>query len=81
MGNIANKYASKVYITDDNPRNENSNIIRKSILLACPKAVEIPNRRLAIKKSIYELKDNKILIIAGKGHEKIQIIKIPSTKS
>ena len=75
MGLIANKYASKVYITDDNPRNENPHIIRKSILLNCSNAIEIPNRRIAIKKAINDLNEKKILIIAGKGHEDKQIIK------
>ena len=29
MGDIANKFANKVYITDDNPRNEIPSKIRK----------------------------------------------------
>ena len=32
MAMIANKYAKKVYLTDDNPRNENPSKIRKNIL-------------------------------------------------
>ncbi len=74
MGLIANKYASRVYITDDNPRKENASSIRKNIIKYCPSAIEIPNRRQAISKSIKDLKLNEILIIAGKGHEKKQII-------
>ncbi len=75
MGKIANKYASKVYITDDNPRNENAAMIRKTILKNCPDGIEIPGRKKAIITSLKELKINEILIIAGKGHEKVQIIK------
>ncbi len=75
MGKIANKFADKVYVTDDNPRNENASKIRKSILSQCSKAKELINRREAIKKSINELTKNKILIIAGKGHENKQYIK------
>ena len=75
MGIIANKFASKIYITDDNPRNENPSNIRKNILKYCPRAIEIPDRKKAIKLAIQEIKMNEILIIAGKGHEKIQIIK------
>ena len=75
MGKIANKFADKVYITDDNPRNENASKIRKTIISQCSKAKELPNRREAIKKSINELTKNKILIIAGKGHENKQYIK------
>ena len=29
MGSIAKKYCEKIYVTDDNPRNENSSKIRK----------------------------------------------------
>ena len=31
MAKIANKYCKKIYITDDNPRNENPNKIRKEL--------------------------------------------------
>ncbi len=75
MGIIANKYASKVYITDDNPRNENASKIRKTILKYCPFGIEIPDRKKAIKIALKNLNFNEVLIIAGKGHEKIQIIK------
>jgi len=75
MGLIASKFAAKVYITDDNPRNEDPSKIRKAILSKCKNATEIPNRRQAIQKAIYDLKDENILIIAGKGHEDKQITK------
>ena len=75
MGLIANKFAAKVYVTDDNPRNENPFKIRQPILSKCPKAVEIPDRSTAIQKAINELNNGEILIIAGKGHEEKQIIK------
>ena len=75
MGKIASKYASKVYITDDNPRFEDPSKIRKDILRYCSKAIEIPNRKKAIQFAINALLKNDVLIIAGKGHEKFQIIK------
>ena len=31
MGRIANKYCNKIYLTDDNPRNEDPKKIRKDI--------------------------------------------------
>ena len=44
MGLIANNYADRVYITDDNPRNEIPSKIRKSIITNCKKGIEIvPN--------------------------------------
>lgn len=75
MGSIAEKYANKVYVTDDNPRFENAKQIRLAIISKCKKAVEIADRKKAIKEAIYNLKKNEILIIAGKGHEKKQIKK------
>ncbi len=75
MAIIAKKYAEKVYITDDNPRYENPKIIRKTLKKYCPEGIEIPDRSKAIKIAISKIKKNEILIIAGKGHEKYQIIK------
>ncbi len=73
MGKIACKYANNVYITDDNPRNENPSLIRKNIFSQCKRAIEIGNRKKAIKIAIKNLQPKSILIIAGKGHEKNQI--------
>ena len=75
MGIVANKYANRVIITDDNPRNEEPKSIRKEIIKYCPKAKEVSNRRKAIHLAISHLDKEDILIIAGKGHEKYQIIK------
>ncbi len=75
MGIIAQNYSSKTYITDDNPRNESPLGIRKDILKYCPDAIEIANRKKAITRAIKDLKNGEILLIAGKGHENVQIIK------
>ncbi len=74
MGKIANQYCNKVYLTDDNPRYENPKTIRNSIKknISKSKICEISNRGNAINKAISELKTGDILIVAGKGHEKIQ---------
>ena len=73
MGRIAAKYCRKIYVTDDNPRNENPKKIRNSIIKGCKNlAVEIGSRRAAIKTAMQELNANEILLVAGKGHEKTQ---------
>ena len=74
MGKIANKYCDRIYLTDDNPRHENPKTIRKSIKknINKSKIYEISNRGNAINKAIFDLKTGDILIVAGKGHEKIQ---------
>ena len=74
MGKIANKLADKVYVTDDNPRTESAKKIRQEIISMCPKAIEIQNRYLAIKKAVNNCEDKECLLIAGKGHEDYQIV-------
>ena len=73
MGRVAKKYCTKIFITDDNPRNENPKKIRNSIIKGCKKiAVEIGDRKRAIKTAIKELLPNQVLLVAGKGHESTQ---------
>ena len=68
------KYADIVIITDDNPRNEEPEVIRNEILAKCKNATEIAGREKAINHAISIMKQGDILLIAGKGHENYQII-------
>jgi MurE/MurF fusion protein len=74
MGKIASDYCDKIYLTDDNPRNENPKKIRYEIkkYINKSKLQEIPSRLIAIKEAIKNLNSGEILIVAGKGHENIQ---------
>jgi UDP-N-acetylmuramoyl-L-alanyl-D-glutamate--2,6-diaminopimelate ligase len=74
MGEIANTLADDVFITDDNPRDEDPAFIRAQILVSCPKAQEIGNRRQAMRVAMQDMRSNDVLLIAGKGHEQGQII-------
>ncbi|MDR2527141.1 MAG: UDP-N-acetylmuramoyl-L-alanyl-D-glutamate--2,6-diaminopimelate ligase [Rickettsiales bacterium] len=74
MGKIAEKLADFVFVTDDNCRTENPDVIRSEIMAGCPNAFNIGDRKIAIKKAIELLKPKDILILAGKGHEKYNII-------
>ncbi len=74
-GEVCKNLADKVYITDDNPRNEDPAVIRGQILEGCPDAEVIPDRNKGIKKAVKSLKPNDILVVAGKGPEEGQIIK------
>ncbi len=74
MGEVANRMADRVIVTDDNPRTEDPAIIRKQIMLAATKATEIGDRREAIETAIAALQPGDVLLIAGKGHEDYQII-------
>jgi UDP-N-acetylmuramoyl-L-alanyl-D-glutamate--2,6-diaminopimelate ligase len=74
MGAIAEKLADIVIVTDDNPRSENPSAIRRAILTASPKAKEIGDRAAAIGEAIAMMGTGDIVLIAGKGHERGQII-------
>ena len=74
MGRIAEKYSDRIYLTDDNPRNENPSKIRRDIKRGIKKTkiYESSNRKKAIHEAIMNLKSGEILLVAGKGHEKLQ---------
>ena len=74
MGRIAEKYSNKVYLTDDNPRNEDPKKIRIEIKKGFRKikVSEISNRKKAIFQAVSDLNSGDLLLVAGKGHEKFQ---------
>jgi UDP-N-acetylmuramoyl-L-alanyl-D-glutamate--2,6-diaminopimelate ligase len=77
MGEIAQALADWVIVTDDNPRREAPAVIRSEILAACKAGSnlsEIGDRGKAIAEAVSKLKNNDVLVIAGKGHEPGQII-------
>lgn len=77
MGEISHKLADVTIITDDNPRNENSEDIRKQIrknIRIGESLHDIPSRRSAIAFAVQMLNDDDILLVAGKGHERVQIL-------
>lgn len=75
MGEIAEKYADYVCLTDDNPRYEKSLDIIKDIEGGMKKShfVEL-DRYQAIKKMLSVSQSGDIIIVAGKGAEKYQEI-------
>lgn len=74
MGKIAAELADYVIVTDDNPRSENPAAIRRAVMDACPDAKEVADRKEAIYGAIEATKKGDVVVIAGKGHEKTQII-------
>ena len=65
MGEIAARLADRAIVTDDNPRREDPAAIRRAILEACPGAIH---------SAIEGLGPGDGLLIAGKGHEREQIV-------
>ncbi len=78
MGKIADFFSDKIYLTDDNPRLELPSKIRKEIKkgIKKQKILEFSNRAKAITEAINHLNTGEILLVAGKGHEKVQEIGI-----
>jgi UDP-N-acetylmuramoyl-L-alanyl-D-glutamate--2,6-diaminopimelate ligase len=74
MGAVAVAKADRVVVTDDNPRSEDAAAIRASIIAGAPSAIEIGDRREAIRSAIADLRRGDVLLVAGKGHETGQII-------
>ena len=78
MMKAACKYANTVIVTSDNPRGENPNSIIEDILSGrgeskCFVLIEA-DRRKAIAAAIKNAKRDDIILLAGKGHERYQII-------
>jgi UDP-N-acetylmuramoyl-L-alanyl-D-glutamate--2,6-diaminopimelate ligase len=78
MGAVAGRYANKIYVTSDNPRDEVPEQILEDILVGLAGKENVtacPDRRLAIKLALDALEPNEVLLILGKGDEDYQEIK------
>lgn len=71
MGKIAETWASEIYVTSDNPRSEDPSQIIDDILkgMSSTNIHKIIERPKAVEQAFNELKENEILLLAGKGHE------------
>ena len=77
MGRAAERLADRIVITNDNPRSEEPGSIIDAIVAgldAPQRATVIEDRGAAIAWAIAEAADNDIVLIAGKGHESVQVI-------
>lgn len=77
MGRIAAQRSDRVWVTDDNPRTEDPDAIRRQVLAgaagATP-ATDAAPRREALQRALSELRTGDVLVVAGKGHEDYQIV-------
>lgn len=77
MGKIATNLADWVYLTNDNPRFEDHQMIINDILTGIKNKDHViieTNRANAIKQAINKASAHDIILIAGKGHENYQQI-------
>jgi UDP-N-acetylmuramoyl-L-alanyl-D-glutamate--2,6-diaminopimelate ligase len=78
MGSVAGRYANKIYVTSDNPRDEVPEQILEEILVGLhgkDNVTACPDRKMAIKLALDALQENEVLLILGKGDEDYQEIR------
>ena len=77
MGEAAGSGSDFVILTSDNPRSENPLDIMNDALPGLQRSgakyVLEPDRRKAIALAVHEAQPGDIVLIAGKGHEKVQV--------
>ena len=78
MGQTAGRLSDILFVTSDNPRSEDPELIIDNIMegIDAPSgAVErITDRRTAIDRAVREARPGDMVVVAGKGHENYQII-------
>lgn len=77
MAKIAEQEANQVIVTDDNPRTENPQTIFSDIHAGFVQADQVVfehDRAAAIRLAIQQAKQGDTVVIAGKGHETVQIL-------
>ena len=77
MGEVAARLADRVLLTSDNPRGEDPLAIIDAVRsgMARTDAVTVePDRRAAIARAVAEAGPGDVVLIAGKGHETVQVV-------
>ena len=79
MGVAAGSGSDFVVLTSDNPRSEDPMAIieeaKAGVERSGVKFVVEPDRRKAIELAVNEAREGDIVLIAGKGHERVQVLK------
>ena len=90
MGAVAARLSDVVIVTSDNPRSENPgqiiDEIKRGIVLPpdrvgpkgtgprAPVCLTFPDRKEAIERAVKDARPGDLILVAGKGHEKYQVI-------
>jgi len=78
MGAIASELADLCVVTSDNPRDESPEAIIEEILQGVRRRDRVlvePDRRKAIALAVNHAQPGDMVVIAGKGHETVQIVR------
>ncbi|MDH3591876.1 MAG: UDP-N-acetylmuramoyl-L-alanyl-D-glutamate--2,6-diaminopimelate ligase, partial [Planctomycetota bacterium] len=80
MGHVAATYADEIWLTHDNPRGEDPESILdqietgiRAVGLDASRVHRVPDRALAIETAIEAAQADDLVLIAGKGHETVQV--------
>jgi UDP-N-acetylmuramoyl-L-alanyl-D-glutamate--2,6-diaminopimelate ligase len=79
MGEIADRLADEIFITNDDPYREDPNVIIEMVAKGIKRKEgenfwKIPDRREAIRLALYKAQPGDVLIVAGKGAEEVMVI-------
>jgi len=77
MGEVAARLADRVVLTSDNPRNEDPQAIIEAIRTGMPLDADVtvePARAAAIALALADARPGDVVVIAGKGHETVQLV-------
>jgi len=77
MGKVVSSLSDRLIVTSDNPRTEDPQHIIDDIVGGIARgseAIQILDRRAAIKKALESAGRGDVVLIAGKGHEDYQVI-------
>jgi UDP-N-acetylmuramoyl-L-alanyl-D-glutamate--2,6-diaminopimelate ligase len=83
MGAVAARWSDEVIVTSDNPRSEDPEAIIADIVRGIAAAASrtgaaqvryatVVDRRAAIERAVREARPGDLILIAGKGHERVQ---------
>ncbi len=77
MARSADEWADVAIITNDNPRKEDPEEIARQILSGFQKKIPLVelDRKKAIEKALQMAEEDDLVLIAGKGHERVQIFR------
>ncbi|MDD5087780.1 MAG: UDP-N-acetylmuramoyl-L-alanyl-D-glutamate--2,6-diaminopimelate ligase [bacterium] len=78
MAAVAHRFSDRLFLTSDNPRNENPDAILDDVQSGLPSGSESyrnADRRSTIEEALAQAQPGDIVLIAGKGHETYQEIR------
>lgn len=80
MARAMAELADEVLLTSDNPRSEDPRAILEEMLAGVPASLAgrvsvIPDRRAAIAEAVGRARPGDTVLLAGKGHETVQVLR------